>query len=230
MSAGFSASGLALQVIEIIVFVVFVLAGLSRAAVYILKKVETDEETYFVIMLSILAITALLAQAINLPGIVGTFMAGLAVNAAVKDKPAKNKLEFMGTTLFIPVFFVVTGFLIDPLALLRSLATDGVLAAGIIGALLVGKLVATETCGRAFGYAFEARMTMWSLTLPQVAATLAAALVAKQTFNAAGQPLIDGRMFDGVLIMVLVTAIAGPLLTNRFARQVQEVDPRLQTP
>jgi Kef-type K+ transport system membrane component KefB len=207
-----------------------VLAGLSRGAAYILKKVETDEETYFVIMLSILAITALLAQAINLPGIVGTFMAGLAVNAAVKDKPAKNKLEFMGTTLFIPVFFVVTGFLIDPLALLRSLATDGVLAAGIIGALLVGKLVATETCGRAFGYVAEARMTMWSLTLPQVAATLAAALVAKQTFNAAGQPLIDGRMFDGVLIMVLVTSIAGPLLTNRFARQVPKVEARLRAP
>lgn len=228
--SGFSASGLALQVIEIVVFVILVLAGLSRGAAYILKKVETDEETYFVIMLSILAITALLAQAINLPGIVGTFMAGLAVNAAVKDKPAKNKLEFMGTTLFIPVFFVVTGFLIDPLALLRSLATDGVLAAGIIGALLVGKLVATETCGRAFGYVAEARMTMWSLTLPQVAATLAAALVAKQTFNAAGQPLIDGRMFDGVLIMVLVTSIAGPLLTNRFARQVPTVEARLRAP
>jgi Kef-type K+ transport system membrane component KefB len=37
-------------------------------------------------------VTALLAQLINLPGIVGTFLAGLAVNAAVKDKPAKTKL------------------------------------------------------------------------------------------------------------------------------------------
>ena len=26
----------------------------------------------------------------------GTFLAGLAVNAAVKDKPARRKLEFMG--------------------------------------------------------------------------------------------------------------------------------------
>ena len=229
--SGFSASGLAVQVIEIVAFVVFVLAGLSRAAAYILKRVEHDEETYFVIMLAILAITALLAQAINLPGIVGTFMAGLAVNAAVKDKPAKNKLEFMGTTLFIPVFFVVTGFLIDPLALLRSLSVDGLLAGGIIAALFVGKLVATESCGRAFGYLPEERMTMWSLTLPQVAATLAAALVAKQTFNAAGQPLLDGRMFDGVLIMVLVTSIAGPLFTERFARRAPGVapGPRLKT-
>ena len=215
--SGFSASALILQVAEIVAFVVFVLAGLSRAAGYILKKVENDEETYFVLMLGILALTALLAQYINLPGIVGTFMAGLAVNAAVKDKPAKSKLEFMGTTLFIPVFFVVTGFLIDPFALARSLSTDALLAIGIIGALLVGKWIAAESCGRAFGYAPAARKTLWALTLPQVAATLAAALVATKTFNAAGQPLLDARMFNGVLLMVLATSILGPLLVQRFA-------------
>ena len=138
-----------------------------------------------------IAVSALLAQYINLPGIVGTFLAGLAVNAAVKDKPAKNKLEFMGNTLFIPIFFIVTGFLIDPLALLRSLTQDSFLAGGIIAALVAGKWIAAQSCGRAFGYAVAARRTMWSLTLPQVAATLAATLVAYRTFNAAGRPLLD---------------------------------------
>src|SRR5207244_2067265 len=115
-TSGFSASGLAIQVIEIIVFVPLVLFGLSRAGAYVLRKVENDEETYFILMLGILTVTALLAQFINLPGIVGAFLAGLAVNAAVKDKPAKGKLEFLGNTMFIPTFFIVTGFLIDPIA------------------------------------------------------------------------------------------------------------------
>ena len=133
------------------------------------------------------------------------------------DKPATNKLESWGKTLFIPAFFIVTGFLIDPLALIRSLAHDSFLAAGIIGALLTGKWIAAESCGRAFGYTADARKTMWSLTLPQVAATLAATLVAYRTYNAAGQPLLDSRMLNGVLIMVLVTSILGPVLTQRFA-------------
>ena len=64
-------------------------------------------------MLGILAVTALLAQYFNLPGIVGTFLAGVAVNAAVKDMPAKSELEFIGNTMFIPVFFIVTGVLIE---------------------------------------------------------------------------------------------------------------------
>jgi len=227
-ATGFSASALVLQVAEIIAFVVFVLAGLSRAAGYILKKVENDEETYFVLMLGILALTALLAQYINLPGIVGTFMAGLAVNAAVRDKPAKSKLEFMGTTLFIPVFFVVTGFLIDPIALLRTLSSDALLAVGIIAALLVGKWIAAQGCGRAFGYPEAARKTQWALTLPQVAATLAAALVATKTFNAAGEPLLDARMFNAVLLMVLVTSILGPLLVQRFAPAMRAAGPGRQ--
>src|SRR5206468_8202791 len=182
--SGFSASGLAIQVIEIIVFVPLVLFGLSRAGAYVLRKVENDEETYFILMLGILTVTALLAQFINLPGIVGAFLAGLAVNAAVKEKPAKGKLEFLGNTMFIPTFFIVTGFLIDPIALVRSLTEDSFLAGGIMAALLAGKWIAAESCGRIFGYTTAARKTVWSLTLPQVAATLAATLVAYRTLNA----------------------------------------------
>ena len=78
------------------------LFGLSRAAAYLLRKVENEEETYFIVLLGILAGTALLAQFINLPGIVGSFLAGLPINAAVKDKPAKSKLEFMSNTLPTP--------------------------------------------------------------------------------------------------------------------------------
>jgi Kef-type K+ transport system membrane component KefB len=228
--SGFSAAGLALQIIEILVFVPLVLFGLGRAGAYILRKVENDEETYFILMLGMIAVSALLAQYINLPGIVGTFLAGLAVNAAVKDKPAKNKLEFMGNTLFIPIFFIVTGFLINPLALLRSLTQDSFLAGGIIAALVAGKWIAAQSCGGAFGYTVPARRTMWSLTLPQVAATLAATLVAYRTFNAAGQPLLDGRMLNGVLIMVLVTSILGPVLTQHFALLMSEPVPDRPAP
>jgi len=33
----------------------------------------------------------------------------------------------------------------------------------------------------------------------------------------AGQPLLDSRVLNGVLVMLLVTAILGPVLTQRFA-------------
>jgi len=215
--SGFSVSGLAIQLMEIAIFFPLVLVGLSRVGAYVLRKVGDHEDAYFVTMLSILAVAALLSQIINLPGIVGAFLAGLAVNAAVHNKPAKEKLEFFGNSLFIPTFFIVTGFLINPEASLHSLTSDFGLVAAVIGALVAGKWLAAEIAGRAFRYSSDARLTMWSLTLPQVASTLAATLVAFNTLNPAGQRLVDTRLINVVLILVLSTAILGPILTEHFA-------------
>jgi Kef-type K+ transport system membrane component KefB len=216
-ATGFSVSGIAVQVIEIIIFVPLILVGLSRAGAYALSKAQDNEEAQFVLMLCVMAVAGLLADLINLPGIVGAFLAGLAVNAAVRDRPARAKLEFLGRALFIPSFFIVTGFLIDPVAFAGSVVGKFPLVVGIIAALLVGKGVAAAVAGRAFGYPSGARLTMWALTLPQVAATLAATLVAHDTRDAAGQRMLDGTMLNVVLVLMLVTSVLGPLLAERFA-------------
>jgi Kef-type K+ transport system membrane component KefB len=115
-TTGFSPSGLALLLIEIVAYVVLVLLGLSRLGGFVLRKVEDEEEAYFILMLGFMAVAGVLAETVQLPGIVGAFLAGLAVNAAARDKPASTKLEFLGRSLFIPIFFIVTGFLINPTA------------------------------------------------------------------------------------------------------------------
>jgi Kef-type K+ transport system membrane component KefB len=214
---GFSIGALAILLIEIAIFIPLVLVGLSRAGGSVLKRVEGDQSAYFAVMLAILAVAATLAQTIQLPGIVGAFLSGLALNSAVREKAAKKELEFIGNSLFIPIFFITTGFLIDPRALLHSLVSDAGLVASIIGALVLGKYIAAELTGRAFGYSTEARLTVWSLTLPQVAATLAAALVAYDTFDPSHQRLLDTRMLNVVLVLMLATSILGPIMTERFA-------------
>jgi Kef-type K+ transport system membrane component KefB len=216
-TTGFSASALALLLAEIAGYIVLVLFGLSRLAAYVLKRVEDEEDAYFVLMLCIMAIAAVLAVAIQLPGIVGAFLAGLAVNASARDKPASAKLDFLAKSLFIPIFFIVTGFLISPVTFVQGIIDNFPLVAGIIAALLVGKWIAAWVVGRSFGYNRDEQLTVWSLTLPQVAATLAATLVAHETLGAAGQRLLDDRMLNVVLVLVLVTAILGPVLTERFA-------------
>ena len=222
---GFSIGSLALLLIEIAIFIPLILVGLSRAGAYVLRKVEADQSAYFAVMLAMLAVAATLAQVIQLPGIVGAFLSGLALNAAVREKAAKKELEFIGNSLFIPIFFITTGFLIDPRALLHSLASDAPLVASIIGALVVGKFIAAELTGRAFGYSSDARLTVWSLTLPQVAATLAAALVAYDTFDPSHQRLLDTRMLNVVLVLMLATSILGPVLTERFAPRLAKKAP-----
>jgi hypothetical protein len=141
------------------------------------------EDAYFVLMLCIMAVAGVLAKAIQLPGIVGAFLAGLAVNASARDKPASAKRAFLGKSLFIPIFFIVTGFLINPITFALEIYDNFPLVAAVIAALLVGKWIAAWVVGRSFGYTRNEQLTVWSLTLPQVAAMLAATLVAHDTLG-----------------------------------------------
>ena len=221
-TTGFSPSGLAVLLVEITGYILLVLFGLSRLGAYVLSRVKDEEDAYFVVMLGIMAVAGVLADAIQLPGIVGAFLAGLAVNASAREAPASAKLQFLGKSLFIPIFFIVTGFLIDPVKFVYGIFDDFLIVSSIIAALLAGKWVAAWLVGRANGYNLNEQLTIWSLTLPQVAATLAATLVAHQTFNAAGQRLLDDRMLNVVLVLVFTTSLLGPILTERFAPRMRE--------
>jgi Kef-type K+ transport system membrane component KefB len=217
-TTGFSPEGLAIQLIEIAIFVPLILIGLSRAGAWALSRMGSDEEAHFLLMLAVMAVAGAIADFINLPGIVGAFLAGLAVNSAVQDDPARVKMEFFGKALFIPSFFVVT----DPLVFAAGVVDHFPLALGIVVALLARKWIAAAVGARIFGYAPAARSTMCALTLPQVAATLAAAVVAFDTRNGAGQRMLDGTMLNAVLVLMLVTSILGPVLTERFAPGMPE--------
>ena len=143
-------------------------------------------------------------------------MAGWAINAASASHPAKEKLVFFGKALFIPIFFIVTGFLIVPVAVGHTIFNRFWLVAGMIVSLILGKGIAAAVAGRAFGYARQARLTMWALTLPQVAATLAATLAGYDTRNAAGERLVGDEIFNTVLVVLVVTSLLGPVLTELF--------------
>ena len=116
-------------------------------------------------MVAIVAVASSLAQLIQLPDIVGAFLSGLALNAAVKEKEAKKHLEFIANSLFIPAFFITTGFLIDPRALAHSVATDLPLVLSIIGALVVGKFAAAELTGRMAIVQFVLAGVLWFFLL-----------------------------------------------------------------
>ncbi len=139
----------------------------------------------------------------------------------------------LGATRLEPVVVAVCSTLLsDALALLVLAACVSAFAGGFSWAqlaghllamalfvplLLLGKRLAAQAAGRAFGYSQDARLTVWSLTMPQIAATLAAALVAFQTSDSAGQRLLDQNMQYAVLVMLVVSSVLGLLLTQRYA-------------
>jgi Kef-type K+ transport system membrane component KefB len=98
----------------------------------------------------------------------------------------------------------------------NSLSTQLPFVLAILAALIVGKLVAALVTQLTARYTWNEGLGMWSLSLPQLAATLAAALTAFQTQNAAGERLIDETVMSAVIVLMVVTATLGPILTQRW--------------
>jgi Kef-type K+ transport system membrane component KefB len=218
-TSGFSTSAFAIQIAELVAYVLLVFVGLSAVGRWLIERMGDSKERQATLLLLIIALTGFGAEVINLEPIIGAFLAGLAVNRALAHREAKEQLDFLGNTLFIPMFFVSIGFLIDVQVFLQTLGERTGLVVGIVGGLIAAKFLAAQLTQRLYGYSRSEGHLIWSLSLPQVAATLAAAIVAFQTKNAAGVPLIDEPVINTVLVLVVITSILGPMLTEYFGRQ-----------
>lgn len=218
--SGFSPNAFVVQLLQLAVYVPLVLFGLSAVVRWLIEKMKDSKEGQFIVMLLAVAVAGIGAELINLEGIIGAFLAGLALNRAVHQSPAKAELEFLGNTLFIPMFFLTVGFLINPRVFVESTVTNLGLVSSIVLGLIVAKLLAAIVAQKSFQYTPDERSIMWSLSLPQVAATLAAALVAYNAQNPAGERLIDERILNTVIVLMVVTSVLGPILTEFFGKRL----------
>ena len=218
---GFSPAAAAIQLADLGLFVFLMVFVLGRSGRWLFKRLGGTDEASFVLMLGIVAVGAALAEALQLEGILGAFLAGIAVNEAVRDTAGKEKIEFLGNVFFIPCFFIVTGFLIDLKVFAATLWSQAGLVAAVVLGLMGSKWIAAQLVGRAWNFSANDRGLIGSLTFPQVAATLATAIVGYEAVNATGQRLIDERMLNAVLVLVIVTSVVGPILTQRFLHKAE---------
>jgi Kef-type K+ transport system membrane component KefB len=209
-----------MQIVQLAIYIPVVLFGLSKIAHYLMWRLEAKKDGQLLAMLLIVIAAAVGAEAIHLEGIIGAFLAGLAVNNAIQHSEGKEVLEFLGNTLFIPAFFVTIGFLIDVRIFLDTIIGNIALVCAVVATPVFAKLFAGVATQRALGYTRDEGMIMWALSLPQVAATLAVALTAYEAKNADGTRLIDAPIINSVLVLVVVTSVLGPILTEVFGRRM----------
>lgn len=218
-TVGFSPSILLVRIGGMAIYFPLVLFG-ARAIARFGNKIETNDENQTIIMLLIMGVAAIGAEIIHLEGIVGAFIGGLAVSEVVREGTVRKSLDSLAHTLFIPIFFLAIGSIIDPSSFLRMSGTDYLFAAGIVGGLVIAKFIAAKISARVLNYSKNEGSLMWALSTPQLAATLAATLVAFESVNKNGERLINETVFDTILILMTVTAFLGPILAETFSKRV----------
>lgn len=196
------------------IYVAAVMWGLPRLGRWFFRR-SGDGGTEFVFVLASLFTIAYLAHAAGVEPIVGALLAGLALNRLVPAHgPLMNRIHFVGNTLFIPFFLLSVGMLVNVWALdsLRAWVVAIVFSAGVIAS----KWVAAWVTGRAFGYESAESWTVFGLTVPHAAGTLAIVLVGYDL------GLLDQTEVNAVVVMILATCLAGPWAVERFGRNVAQ--------
>jgi Kef-type K+ transport system membrane component KefB len=100
---------LLIQLVILGLYAALVLIGLDRLGKTYFRRSGNDEGNQFLFILLALFVSSVGAQVIQTENIVGAFLAGLAVNDVLGKSVVKEKVEFVGTVLFIPFFLYSDG-------------------------------------------------------------------------------------------------------------------------
>ena len=201
--------------ISIGVFAFVVVWGIRMLGRHLWMRSVIDENRVFLAVLFTLFVASLGAELAGVEKIVGAFLAGLAVNSVLPEGKVKEQVIFVGGALFIPIFFIHLGLLLDLGSLADSISNIEFTALMLTGALGC-KALASVIAGHWFRYSRNQMLLMWSLAMPKVAATLATAFIGYQ----AG--LLDNTVLNSVLAVMVVTATLGPTLTTRSVVALME--------
>jgi Kef-type K+ transport system membrane component KefB len=220
-TVGFSPSILFVRLGGIAIYFPLVLFG-ARALAKFGKKIKNSDENQTILMLIIMLLAAVGGEIIHLEGIVGAFISGLAVSEIVREGAVRKSLDTLANTLFIPMFFLAIGSMISPSSFTKMSGTEYLFTFGIVLGLLTAKFIAAKISARIIGYNKNEGLLMWALSTPQLAATIAAALVAYEALDSSGIRLINEMVFDSILILMTVTAIMGPILAERYSKRLAD--------
>lgn len=195
------------------VYVGVVLWGLPRLGRWFFRNVGGEGGTEFIFVLAALFTVSYAAHFGGVEPIIGALLAGLALNRLIPAQGAlMSRIHFAGNTLFIPFFLLSVGMLVDVRALGggRALGIAVALTVGVVA----GKWIAAKAAERVFGWTAAEGWTVFGLTVPHAAGTLAIVLVG---FDIG---LLDQTEVNGVVLMILVTCLAGPWAVQRYGRRV----------
>lgn len=217
--------------ISIVVFGAIVMLLFPIIGRWFFKRFS-DSVSQYIFVLAMVFLGAFLAEAAGIEGIIGAFLAGLALNRLIPHTSAlMNRIEFVGNAIFIPLFLIGVGMLIDYRAFIKDLDTIKVAAVMTFIATLA-KFIAAWLTQKTFKFNKNELRLIFGLSNAQAAATLAAVLVGykiilNQAEITAGaeigiyvEPvrLLGDSILNGTILMILVTCTVASFVAQRGAQ------------
>ena len=187
---------------------------LPLLARFFLGRYGTARPTRYVFALVAMLGIASLGDAFGIDGIIGAFFAGLALNQVVPNEgDLMERLDFFGGAFFVPVFLVSVGLRIIPSVMIQPETLQ--MAAWFIVACFAGKGLASLLTRPLLRYGWPEVGILFSLTIPQAAATLAAAQIGYDI------GLFSNTVLNAILVLIAVSLVLSAVITPIFTRRLE---------
>lgn len=210
--------------VSILIFGLIVIFLFPIIARWFFKRYE-DNVSQYIFVLVLVFLGAVLAELAGIEAIIGAFLAGLSLNRLIPHtSPLMNRIEFVGSAIFIPFFLIGVGMLIDYRVFFQDLETIKVASVMTIVATF-SKFSAAWLTQKTYNFSLDERRLIFGLSNAQAAATLAAVLVGYNIIlgvDADGEPvrLLNESILNGTILMILVTCTIASFVAQKGAKSI----------
>lgn len=177
-------------------------------------KHTQDPNTGFLVVLTVMVVSALLADWAGLEGILGAFICGASMNKLVPNlSPVMMRINFVGNNIFVPLFLLGVGFLIDASLIWHSWTTL-IIAVVMVATKLIGKWIAAWIAQKNFGMQPVERQLMFGLTHATAAGTLAIVTIGYET------GIFNTEILNASVVMILALCSSSSFITEYAAKRL----------
>lgn len=174
----------------------------------------SDPASGFLIVMTMMVISAFIADWAGLEGILGAFICGVSLNRLVPNlSPVMQRINFVGNNIFVPLFLLGVGMMIDVSVIWSGWATI-VIALVMIATKLAGKWLASWLAQKSFGLQPQEGLLMFGLTHATAAGTLAIVTIGYET------GIFDAEILNAAVLMILVLCTSASFITEYAAKQL----------
>ena len=202
-----------IQLSLLVVFLVSVLWLCPRFARMFFKRYRDPISEFMVVMLMLVG-SALLADLAGLEGILGAFICGVSLNRLLPNRsPLMSRITFMGNSVFVPLFLISVGLMIDIHVFWSGWATI-MIAAVMVVTKLLGKSIAAWIAQGVFHFSKHERQLIFGLSHATAAGTLAIATIAYQ------MGILSAEVLNASVLMILLLCTTASFITEHAAKEL----------
>lgn len=196
------------------VFVFIVNYLFPKLSKWFFRNYDGQTSLEYIFVLTIVFVSAVIAELAHIEPIIGAFFAGLALNRLIpKSSPLMNRIVFIGHTLFIPFFLISVGMLVN----FEVIFTGSGIIWVILILLLVGvvsKYLPAYLMQKFYRYTVSERNLIFGLTNARAASAIAIIIVG---FNLG---IVHETVMNATIILVLITSMLSSFVTERSGKKI----------